>query len=89
VCSPQPISSCFARAHQPRKRHPGMAFRERGVTTVTRATVPNHRPCELSATSLASGGIHMRGIDGVFLAMLASMAVLFLITWIRIEWFEK
>jgi hypothetical protein len=31
----------------------------------------------------------MRGIDGVFLAMLASMAVLFLITWIRIEWFEK
>ena len=24
-----------------------------------------------------------------FLALLASMAVLFLITWVRIEWFEK
>jgi hypothetical protein len=31
----------------------------------------------------------MNGIDGVFLALLASMAVLFLITWVRIEWFEK
>lgn len=31
----------------------------------------------------------MHGTDGVFLAMLASMAVLFLITWIRIEWFEE
>jgi hypothetical protein len=31
----------------------------------------------------------MRGLDGVFLAMLASMAVLFLITWVRIQWFEK
>jgi hypothetical protein len=31
----------------------------------------------------------MNGIDGVFLALLASMAVLFLITWVRIEWFQK
>jgi len=31
----------------------------------------------------------MNGLDGVFLAMLASIAVLFLITWIRIEWFQK
>jgi hypothetical protein len=31
----------------------------------------------------------MNGLDGVFLAMLASIAVLFLITWVRIEWFEK
>jgi hypothetical protein len=31
----------------------------------------------------------MNGIDGVFLALLASMAVLFLITWLRIEWFQK
>jgi len=31
----------------------------------------------------------MHGIDGVFLALLASMAVLFLITWLRIEWFQK
>jgi len=30
----------------------------------------------------------MHGLDGVFLAMLASIAILFLITWIRIEWFE-
>ena len=31
----------------------------------------------------------MHGLDGVFLAMLASIAILFLITWVRIEWFEK
>jgi hypothetical protein len=31
----------------------------------------------------------MHGIDGVFLAMLASLAVVFLITWVRIEWFQK
>jgi hypothetical protein len=31
----------------------------------------------------------MSGLDGVFLAMLASMAVLFLVTWVRIEWFQK
>jgi hypothetical protein len=31
----------------------------------------------------------MFGLDGVFLAMLASIALLLLITWVRIEWFEK
>ena len=30
----------------------------------------------------------MHGLDAVFLAMLASLAILFLATWIRIEWFE-
>lgn len=29
----------------------------------------------------------MQGTDGVFLALLASLAVMFLVTWARVEWF--
>jgi hypothetical protein len=29
----------------------------------------------------------MSGTDGVFLALLASLAVMFLVTWVRVQWF--
>jgi len=31
----------------------------------------------------------MSELDGVFLAVLASMAFMFLLAWVRIEWFQK
>jgi hypothetical protein len=30
----------------------------------------------------------MSGTDSVFLALLSSLAVTFLITWVRVEWFS-
>jgi hypothetical protein len=31
----------------------------------------------------------MNGLDAIFLALLAPLAVLLLVTWVRIEWLQK